>query len=222
MLSYCCSSKIPIFQNLFKSPRQYILMKTELSVLLIPLLLLLAGQASASYWFQVTDISPISMTPNSEANFTVSVKGLGSQGAYVELVFQNMSQGIDTSCEKLIEYVFPTGTTKYNCSVTSGDIPPGNYSFVVDVAAAGAPSGKKTAYVDVVAAMAGTTIEPTIEPQMNLSETENPSESMQESEGPSITQANQTSAEPMTNETPGLEAVPAIFALLLIMRRMRS
>ena len=113
---------------------------------------MLAGETNASYWFKVIDISPINLTPNSEADFTVAVKGLGNQGAYVELVFKNKSQGIDISCEKMIKYVFPAGVTRYNCTVKAEDVAPGNYSFVVDVSARGAPSGKKTAYIEVVGA----------------------------------------------------------------------
>jgi hypothetical protein len=184
------------------------------------LLLLLAGQAGASYWFQVTDISPVTMMPNSEAKFTVSVKGLGSQGAYVEMIFLNESPGIDTSCERLIQYIFPTGTTIYNCTVKSADIPPGNYSFVVDVVAAGAPSGKKTAYVNVVEAENGEVIEPPMT-RSNQTATENQSQSSNGSMEPEFYQEDQGTSAPEPNATPALGVMPAILALLLIMRRMR-
>jgi hypothetical protein len=128
-------------------------MKNVFSISLLMLLLLLTGHACGSYWFKVIDVSPISLTPNSETNFTVAVKGLGSSGAYVELVFKNMSEGLSVACPKMIKYVFPAGVTRYNCTLKAGDIAPGNYSFVVDVAAMGSPSGRKTAYVDVLAAM---------------------------------------------------------------------
>jgi hypothetical protein len=144
----CPNFNIP--KHLYHIQHKQQLMKKVFPILLFLLLVLLAGQASGSYWFKVIDISPISMSPNSEANFTVLVKGLGSHGAYVNLVFKNKSEGLDTTCDKLIKYVFPAGVTKYNCSVRAKDLEPGNYSFVVDVAAAGAPSGKKTAYVEIV------------------------------------------------------------------------
>jgi hypothetical protein len=198
-------------------------MKTVTSILLILLLLLLAGQASGSYWFKVTEISPITMMPNSEANFTISVKGLGSQGEYVQLIFLNKSQGIDTSCDKLIKYVYPTGTTKYNCSVKSADISQGNYSFVVDVAAKGAPSGKKTAYVNVVVPGTGEVIES----RMNQNATENQSQSIQGSGEAKTNLTNQTAATnhaaavPVARGTPALGVMPAVLALLLIMWRMR-
>jgi hypothetical protein len=198
-------------------------MKTVTSILLIFLLLILAGQASGSYWFKVTQISPITMMPNSEANFTVSVKGMGSQGEYVQLRFLNKSQGIDTSCDKLIKYVYPTGTTKYNCSVKSADISQGNYSFVVDVAAKGAPSGKKTAYVNVVVPGNGEVIES----RMNQNAPENQSQSIQGSEEAKANLTNQTTASnnaaagPEARGTPALGVMPAVLALLLIMWRMR-
>lgn len=198
-----------------------LVMKTVASILLILLLLLLAGQAGASYWFRVTDISPISMMPNSEANFTVSVKGLGSQGAYVELIFLNKSQGINTSCERLIKYVFPTGTTKYNCTVKSADIAPGNYSFVVDVVALGAPSGKKTAYVNVLEAENGAAIEPQ-STQRDQTMSENHSQFAEGSEEPGVDQASQNTSGSEPKGTPALGVMPAILALLLIMRRMKS
>jgi hypothetical protein len=199
-------------------------MKTATSILLILLLLLLAGQANASFWFKVTEISPITMMPNSEANFTVSVRGLGSQGEYVQLRFLNKSQGIDTSCDKMIKYVFPTGTTKYNCSVKSADISSGNYSFVVDVAAKGAPSGKKTAYVNVVA----TGNSEAIESRLNQNASENQSQSIQGSEEARANLTNQTAATnhaapgPVARGTPALGVMPAVLALLLIMWRMRG
>lgn len=195
-------------------------MKTIASILLILLLLLLAGQAGASYWFRVTDITPVTMTPNSEANFTVSVKGLGSQGAYVEMIFLNRSPGIDTSCERLIKYIFPTGTTIYNCTVKSADIPPGNYSFVVDVVAAGAPSGKKTAYVNVVAAENGAVIEPQMT-QSNQTAKENQSQSSNGSVEPEVHKEDQGTPASVPKATPALGVMPAILAMLLIMRRMR-
>ncbi|MDD4163019.1 MAG: hypothetical protein PHW87_11140 [Methanothrix sp.] len=186
-------------------------MKPNFSILLIPLLLLLAGQAAASYWFQVIDVTPIEMTPNSEANFTVSVKGMGSDRAYVELVFKNKTEGIDFSCDKMIKNVFPAGVTKYNCSVKAADVAPGNYSFVVDVAATGSRSGKKTAFINVVAAKRGEEIEPGNEAITT---------------GPVPSEAdlgNQIPAgEPQAQKTPAPGAVAAILAILLALRRMKS
>ncbi len=129
-------------------------MKKIFSILLFSALLL-AGQASGSYWFKVIDVSPVNMTANGETNFTVAVKGLGSQGGYVQLVFRNVSQGLNISCQKIIKYVFPTGVTKFNCTVRAGDVAPGNLSFGVVSAAYGSPISRRTAYVGVEAANAG-------------------------------------------------------------------
>lgn len=127
--------------------------------LLFLFLLLLPGQTCASYWFRVIDVSPVNLTPNSQANFTVDVKGLGSQGAYVELVFRNVSQGLEFSTEKRIKYVFPAGVTRYNCTVKAGDVAPGNYSYVVDVSAKSSPSGKMTGFVEIMAEQADQTVQ---------------------------------------------------------------
>lgn len=186
-------------------------MKTVFSILLLVLFLLLTGQASGSFWFQVIDVSPISLTPNSEANFTVAVKGLGSQGAYVQLVFKNMSQGLDISCPKMIKYVLPTGITKYNCTIKAGNMAPGNYSFVVDVAAIGSPSGKKTAYVEVLAAeVLAAEAAQAKEPQQEAVQKEY-----------QASQVNQTTTMPQARGTPASGAVLTALAILLASRRMK-
>ena len=125
-------------------------MKNRLAVLLLPLLLLASPVDASGGWFKVINVTPIEMTANSEANFTVSVKGMGAERAYVELVFKNRSEGFDFACPKMIKNVFPAGVTDYNCSVKAGDVAPGNYSFVVDTAAPGARPGKLTAYINVI------------------------------------------------------------------------
>jgi len=187
----------------------------QISLILLILLLLLAGETSASYWFKVIDISPINLTPNSEADFNVAVKGLGSQGAYVELVFKNKSQGLNISCEKMIKYVFPAGLTKYNCTVKVGDMAPGNYSFVVDVSARGAPSGKKTAYVEVLAAQAYNAIEPL----SNAARSQTPLETKQKIR---TSEDNQTQAAPESKKTPAPGAALAALAMLLASWRVRK
>ena len=191
-------------------------MKNHFSLLLISLLLLLAGQASASYWFQVINVTPIEMTPSSEANFTVSVKGLGSERAYVELVFKNKTEGLDFTCPKMIKNVYPAGVTKYNCTVKAADVSPGNYSFVVDVAAKGSPSGKKNAFNNVVAAKSDAAIEPEKQPMLTgpVQQAYNASRAEQ---------TNQTPAnEPQAQKTPAPGAAVAILATLVAMRRMKS
>ena len=191
-------------------------MKNYFSILLILLLLLLAGQANASFWFKVIEVTPIVMTPNSEANFTVSVKGLGSERAYVELVFKNKTEGIDFFCPKMIKNVYPTGVTTYNCTVKAADVPPGNYSFVVDVAATGSPSGKKTAFINVLAAKSYGAIEPEIVsmPTGPVLQTYNASQADEGNQTP------EPAKEPQAQKTPAPGAVAAILAMLLVLRKM--
>jgi len=198
-------------------------MKTVFPVMLFMLLLLLSGQASGSYWFQVIDVSPINLPPYSEANFTIAVKGLGSNGAYVELVFKNMTKGLDVSCPKMIKYVFPAGVTMYNCTLKSGDVNPGNYSFVVDVAAKGSPSGKKTAYVEVLG-MNGRAAVPRVAAASsgaasnamsadNLTSTEAQSEK---------TDQTASTSQGQGKGTPGPGAILGALCLLLASRRRRN
>ncbi|MDD4653223.1 MAG: hypothetical protein PHQ34_13470 [Methanothrix sp.] len=198
-------------------------MNSSFSVPLIALLLLLSGQADASFWFQVKEITPIEMMPNSEANLSVYVKGLGSERAYVELVFKNVTDGFDFSCPKMIKNVFPAGVTQYNCSVKAADVPPGNYSFVVDVAAKGAPSGKKTGFINVLAPDGGRAMQ---SQDGSMSSGSVPSGSMASQPAPqenSASQAGDSSAgtpTAQTRNTPASGAAAAILALLLAFRRM--
>jgi hypothetical protein len=175
-------------------------MKKIFSILLF-LALLLAGQASGSYWFKVIDVSPINMTPNSEANFTVAVKGLGSQGGYVQLVFRNVSEGLNISCQKITKYVFPTGATKFNCTVAAGDVAPGNRSFEVVSTAMGSRISKMTAYVDIRAANQSTTGGSPSPP------------------GGAAPEANATTSPSQTKNVPGPGVAAALLALLLASRK---
>ena len=177
-------------------------MKNHFALLFIPLLMLLVGLAGASYWFQVIDVTPIEMTPHSEANFTVSVKGLGSERAFVELVFKNKTEGLDFTCQKMIKNVYPAGVTKYNCTAKAEDVPPGIYSFVVDVAAKGSPSGKKTAFINVLAAKSDAAINASGTYQDNRTPTEAP-------------------AKQEAQKTPAPGAMAAILAMLVAMQWMK-
>jgi len=192
-------------------------MKNNFLPILMILLFLLAGQADASHWFKVINVTPIEMTANSDANFTVSVRGLGSERAFVELVFKNKTEGFNFACQKMIKNVFPGGVTDYNCTLSAGDVAAGNYSFVVDVSAKGAPSGKKTAFINVVdRAKAG----PEIETDARAESLENPGNSEA---------ANQTPQEAMSGDEAGEEAektpmpgaLTAVFCLLVLLSRMK-
>lgn len=188
-------------------------MKTLISLLLIAVLLLLAGQAGASFWFKVIDVTPIEMSPNSEANFTASVKGLGSERAYVQLVFNNSNEGLTIYCPKKIKNVFPQGVTQYNCTAKAEGVAPGNYSFVVDTAAAGARPGKMTAFINVIGPESDVAMKPEggnqtaeIAAKPQAEEAQSPAE---------------TPAEPQAKGTPAPGPMAAILALLLVLRRMK-
>jgi len=198
-------------------------MKNNLALLLISLILILSNQAGASFWFQVIDVTDIVTTPNSEANFTVSVKGLGSERAYVELVFKNISDGLQFSCPKMIKNVYPAGVTEYNCSVMVGDLPAGNYSFVVDVAAHSAPSGKRTAFVNVVndAAISNSALpEGEASSAMQSNREVEANEDDQTSAAIPADESDKSTSEKEAPAFPAAGAAAAIVVLMLFTRRM--
>lgn len=200
-------------------------MKDHLLIILVFFTLLLAGQVYASHWFQVINVTPIVATANSEANFTVSVKGLGSERDFVELVFKNESDGLEIGCPKMIKNVYPAGVTQYNCSVKVGNVPPGNYSFVVDVAAKSAPSGKRTAFVNVVEAYGQKTAD---SDQFTNEQSGSDDTALADSRGADTGESSQISGEQTGSSSPKQEeeaqnapapgVVPAIFSLLIILK----
>ncbi len=193
-------------------------MRAHIFLLLLAFLLLLPGQANASYWFQVIDITPVEMLPNSEANFTVSVKGLGSDRAYVELVFRNVSEGLTITCPRKIQNVFPQGVTDYDCIVAAGDLVPGNYSFVADVVVAGAPSGKMTGYVNIIGGNGNHAAVPVRVDQAALEEAEDLEESEEPGTEP-LAQPDQPDESEKKSPAPG--AVAASLVLILALWRMK-
>ena len=187
-------------------------------LLLLAVFLLLPSQANASYWFQVIEITPVEMLPNSEANFTVSVKGLGSDRAYVELVFRNVSEGLTITCPKKIQNIFPQGVTNYDCIVAAGDLLPGNYSFVADVVVAGAPSGKKTGYVNIIGRSGNRASEPVRVDQPALEDAE-PAGEFQEPETEPLAQPDKPAESQKESPAPG--ALAASLVLILVLWRMK-
>ena len=193
-------------------------MRAHIFFLLLAIFLLLPGQANASYWFQVIDITPVEMLPNSEANFTVSVKGLGSDRAYVELVFRNVSEGLTITCPKKIQNIFPQGVTNYDCIVAAGDLLPGNYSFVADVVVAGAPSGKKTGYVNIIGRNGNHASEP-VRVDQPAPEDAEPAGEFQEPETEPATQPDKPAESQKESPAPG--ALAASLVLILVLWRMK-
>ncbi|HSD57236.1 MAG TPA: hypothetical protein VLB04_03560 [Methanotrichaceae archaeon] len=192
-------------------------MKNIIPLLLFLIFLSLAGQASESYWFEVIDVTPIRMEPNSEANFTVTVRGLGSEGAYVQVIFRNMSEGLSIASSDKLRYVLSGGRTKFNFTLRAGDIAPGNYSFEAGTAATRSPPGWKKAYVDVVATdVMATEVEETIEilPPGKETISQNVSAAPEAEEAPAETAQNRG--------MPGPGVALAVIALLLAARRRGS
>jgi len=197
-------------------------MRAHIFLLLLAVLLFLPGQTNASYWFRVIDITPVEMLPNSEANFTVSVKGLGSDRAYVELVFRNVSEGLTITCPRKIQNVFPQGVTDYDCIVAAGDLVPGNYSFVADVVVAGAPSGKMTGYVNIIGGNGNHAAVPVSVDQAALDGAEEPEKAVENASEPAsepVAPPDQPAEGEKKSPAPG--AVAASLILFLALWRMK-
>ena len=200
-------------------------MKNRLGVLLLPILLLSCSADASGGWFKVINVTPIEMTANSEANFTVLVKGMGGEGAYVELVFRNRSEGFDFTCPKMIKNVFPAGVTDYNCSVKAGDVAPGNYSFVVDTAAPGARPGKMNAYINVIEqkSQAEAIYDSTIDYLKDMSGAGNSEPELSDNSGEAY-QPTEAEAEAgdAPQESPMAGAVIAVLGMLVAFRRCKE
>ena len=200
-------------------------MKNRLAVLLLPILLLSSPVDASGGWFKVINVTPIEMTANSEANFTVSVKGMGGERAYVELVFRNRSEGFDFTCPKMIKNVFPAGVTDYECSVKAGDVSPGNYSFVVDTAAPGARPGRMTAYINVIEqkSQAEAIYDSTIDYLKDMSGADNSQPELSDNSGvasqPTGAEAEAGEAQ---QEAPMPGAAMAVLCLLVALRSFRK
>lgn len=182
-------------------------------ILLISLLLLLAGQASANSYFKVIDVSPIKMSQNSEANFTVIVRSAGGSGAFAEPIFRfNATKGLSAEAPGGLRYIVATGSRIYNCTIKAGDVAPGNYSFQVGVYAQDAPYSWRTAYAIVEASGTVTNI------QSNAS-LSNASLNKSVAFRASESESRENKSSPA--KTPGPGALIAIAALFLASRRAK-
>jgi hypothetical protein len=178
-------------------------------VVLLPLLLilLLASDAGAAAYFRITNVSPIYIVPNSEANFTVDVKSLGPDGEYVQLIFKNLTPGLSIDYAGGLRYVVPTGTRLFNCSMRAGNVAPGNYTFDIGIYAQDAKTNWREAYAIV---------EPTTAMQA-ASEVSNVS----------IASATANMSAPQTNRTkakaaPALGISASIFVIMLLAAKRRG
>ncbi len=89
-------------------------------------LLLLTGISSASYYYEILNVSEIKLAPNSDTEVNVSVKGLGSEGGYVDLIYRNLSANLTIVKDGKMKYVFPAGTTNFEHTMKAGNVEPGN------------------------------------------------------------------------------------------------
>ena len=182
-------------------------------ILLISLLLLLAGQASANSYFKVVDISQIKVAQNSEANFTVIVRSAGGSGAFAEPIFKfNTTKGLSAEAPGGLRYIVATGSRIYNCTIKAGDVAPGNYSFQVGVYAQDAPYSWRTAYA--IVEPSGTVTNAQLNASMSNASL-NKSVTVQANE--SRSRANKSSPP----KTPGPGVLIAIAALFLASRRAK-
>jgi hypothetical protein len=169
-------------------------------------LLISIGLSSASYFYIILNISEIKLVPNSDTEFNISVKGLGSQGGYVDLIYRNLSPNLTVVKDRKMKYVFPAGTTIFEHIMQAGNVNPGNYSFEVGISAKGSPPNWRTAYVIVEPEKTATCETPQVEkPMVNVT---------------TLPIENQTAEEPVKN-MPGPGILISMTALLLMSRRLK-
>ncbi|MFB3763685.1 MAG: hypothetical protein ACE14P_00385 [Methanotrichaceae archaeon] len=184
--------------------------------LLIPLilLLLLVDNAGAAAFYRIINVSPINVAPNSEANFTATVKGYGPEGGYVQLIFKNVTPGLAVSYNEGFKYVLATGTRKFNCTVKAGNIPPGNYSFNMGIYAQDAKTNWITAYAMVEPLPFVETM-----PVVPNASIENASTNITNTTNVSAPKANATAPSPAPQKAPALGVSAAIILILFAARR---
>jgi hypothetical protein len=178
-------------------------------MVLISLLLLLAGQASANSLFKVVDVSTIHVASGSEANFTVTIRSIGGDGAFAEPIF-NTTKGLSAAKSSGLKYIVATGSRTYNCTMRAENIAPGNYSFQVGVYAQNAPYSWRTAYA---------VVEPS---KMPMNRSADKYQNANESVIPKTNETGSTAGKGSPAKTPGLEFLLAMAALVLIARNARD
>jgi hypothetical protein len=184
-------------------------MKRVVVLLSLLLILLLAGDAGAAAYFRITNVSPIYIAPNSEANFTVNVKSLGPDGEYVSLIFKNLTPGLSIDYAGGLRYVVPTGTRLFNCSMRAGNVAPGNYTFDIGIYAQDAKTNWREAYAIVEPSAA---MQVQAAPEVSNVSTANATSNMS-----ATPQANRTEAK----AAPALGTLASILVLMLLAARRR-
>lgn len=117
--------------------------------LLLLIVLLLPSLSIASSYFRIIDVSPIQLYPGTEANFTVTVRGLGSEGQYVKLLFRDLPPGLLVVEAGGMRYIYPTGTRAFLCRMKAEGAKEGNYSFQIGIVAKDSPYAWRTAFAAV-------------------------------------------------------------------------
>jgi len=181
-------------------------MKKVALIMIVLTIFLLANLASASSFFEIVNVSPIKMIPNSETNFTVTVKGLGSKGGYVDLVFKNLSAKLSVVQNEGAKYIFSGATSSLNGTIKAGDVALGNYIFEMGLSAKGSPYNWRKAYI---------VVEPEEEKKAEL-------DGKKKEDILTLPTANNTTSSNKAKETPGVGITIAIAAILITARRIRS
>jgi len=174
------------------------------SVLLLAIFLVLVTGASASVYIKVLEVPTIHLSPNSQVNFTVKIDSIGSEGSFVSLTFRKVPAGLNITKPKAV-YVFPTQNKSIVCTLRSGSISPGNYSFDVGAVAQGAPYSWRKVNVTVEPAAVSMPRPPVprpVEPQ------------------PVAPQNQSMPVQPSRKITPGPGALVGVLALLAVGRRL--
>jgi len=170
-------------------------------------ILLLVSLSNASSFFEILNVSPIKTAPNSETNFTITVKGLGSKGGYVDLVFKNLTTNLSVVQNGGTKYIFSGATNSFNGTIKAGDIASGNYTFAIGLSAKGSPYNWKKAYI-------------IIEPQeANKSVI---SERGKEGIIKTLFPTNNTTPSRTAESTPDIGILAAIAAVLITARRIKG
>jgi hypothetical protein len=182
------------------------------NVILISLLLLLIGHASANSYFKVVEVSPIIVAPDSESNFTVTLRSMGGSGAFAEPIF-SLPNGLSAKSPGGLKYIVATGSRVYNCTMLASNITPGNYTFRIGVYAQDAPYSWRTAYAIVISPLKSTNL------NFNLSENANKSVQAQ----PDYIESNASNGNKSSPaKTPGPGIVLIIVALIIAAKRGRD
>jgi hypothetical protein len=189
------------------------------------LLLVFMPLTGASTYFKVIDITPVTLQPNSQASFTVTIQNLGTETEAVGLLFRNLIPGLLAANMDGTPYIFPVQIRRFNCTMIAEDVAPGNSSFGVGVYAHGAIPSWRDSYVLVQST--GSEVRPVQQSPMPIGDSLNASRSLLRNilgelncpalHAPSTHEGNKTRG----RASPGAGAVIALAALLIATGRFK-